>query len=67
MGKTLQLPLNAADAGAVHPIKWAVHRARYMTLESIAPLGDDPTVMLPAMAARHTRPDQPEPTWPSRQ
>jgi transposase-like protein len=31
--------------------EWAVQRARYMTLETIAPLGDDPTIMLPAMAA----------------
>jgi putative transposase len=29
----------------------AVQRARYMTLETIAPLGDDPTVSLPALAA----------------
>lgn len=31
--------------------EWAVQRARYMTLETIAPLGDDPTLMLPAVAA----------------
>jgi putative transposase len=31
--------------------EWAVQRARYMTLETIAPLGDDPTVLLPAVAA----------------
>lgn len=31
--------------------EWAVQRARYMTLESIAPLGDDPLVSLPAVAA----------------
>jgi len=30
--------------------KWAVQRARYMTLETIAPLNDDPTVTLPAVA-----------------
>src|ERR1700745_487143 len=30
---------------------WAVQRARYMTLETIAPLSDDPTVKLPAVAA----------------
>ena len=30
--------------------EWAVQRARYMTLETIAPLNDDPTVMLPAVA-----------------
>jgi hypothetical protein len=28
--------------------EWAVQRARYMTLETIAPLSDDPTVSLPA-------------------
>jgi putative transposase len=31
--------------------EWAVQRARYMTLESIAPLGDDPIVSLPPLAA----------------
>lgn len=31
--------------------EWAVQRARYMTLESIAPLGDDGAVLLPAVAA----------------
>ena len=31
--------------------EWAVQRARYMTLEPIAPLSDDLTVSLPAMAA----------------
>jgi len=31
--------------------EWAVQRARYMTLESISTLGDDPAVMLPAVAA----------------
>lgn len=30
--------------------EWAVQRARYMTLETIAPLNDDPTVTLPAVA-----------------
>ena len=30
--------------------EWAVQRARYMTLETIAPLGDDPIVSLPALA-----------------
>ena len=30
--------------------EWAVQRARYMTLETIAPLSDDPIVMLPAVA-----------------
>jgi len=31
--------------------EWAVQRARYMTLETIAPLSDDPVVTLPAVAA----------------
>ena len=31
--------------------EWAVQRSRYMTLESIAPIGDDPIVTLPAVAA----------------
>jgi transposase-like protein len=31
--------------------EWAVQRARYMTLETIAPLSDDPAVRLPSMAA----------------
>ncbi|VIO78759.1 hypothetical protein CI1B_74310 [Bradyrhizobium ivorense] len=30
--------------------EWAVQRGRYMTLETIAPLGDDPTVSFPAIA-----------------
>jgi transposase-like protein len=31
--------------------EWAVQRCRYMTLESVAPLSDDPFVKLPAVAA----------------
>ena len=31
--------------------EWAVQRARYMTLETIAPLSDDPAVSLPALEA----------------
>jgi transposase-like protein len=31
--------------------EWAVQRARYMTLETIAPLSDDPMIRLPAVAA----------------
>jgi putative transposase len=31
--------------------EWAVQRSRYMTLETIAPLSDDPPVSLPALAA----------------
>jgi putative transposase len=30
--------------------EWAVQRARYMTLETIAPLTDNPIVSLPAVA-----------------
>ncbi len=30
--------------------EWAVQRSRYMTLETIAPLSDDPIVRLPAVA-----------------
>lgn len=28
--------------------EWAVQRARYMALETIAPMGDDPVISLPA-------------------
>ena len=31
--------------------EWAVQRARYMTLETIAPMSDDPNVSLPLLAA----------------
>jgi transposase-like protein len=31
--------------------EWAVQRARYMTLETIAPMRDDLTLMLPAATA----------------
>jgi putative transposase len=31
--------------------EWAVQRARYMTLETLAPLSDDPIVSLPIMAS----------------
>ena len=31
--------------------EWAVQRARYMTLETMAALSDDPIVSLPAMPA----------------
>jgi len=30
--------------------EWAVQRSRYMTLETIAPLSDDPLISLPAVA-----------------
>jgi hypothetical protein len=31
--------------------EWAAQRARYMTLETIAPLSGDPAVSLPAIAS----------------
>ena len=31
--------------------KWAVQRARYVSLETIAPMSEDPLVKLPVMAA----------------
>jgi putative transposase len=31
--------------------EWAVQRARYMTLETIAPMSDDPVISLPAAAS----------------
>ena len=31
--------------------EWAVQRARYMMLETIAPISDNPIVSLPAVAA----------------
>src|SRR5438105_231317 len=31
--------------------EWAVQRGRYMSLETIAPLSDDPIIKLPAAAA----------------
>jgi hypothetical protein len=37
--------------GVVHAIKWAVQRARYMSLETIAPLSHDLSVSLPLIAA----------------
>jgi putative transposase len=40
--------------------EWAVQRSRYMTLETIAPLSDDPIVSLPAVAASLIRPTSPE-------
>jgi hypothetical protein len=30
--------------------EWAVQRGRYMSLETIAPLSDDPIIKLPAVA-----------------
>ena len=31
--------------------EWAVQRSRYLSLESVAPMGDDPLVSLPILAA----------------
>ena len=31
--------------------EWSVQRSRYITLESIVPIGDDPLVSLPTLAA----------------
>jgi hypothetical protein len=43
------------DEGKLTPYlwndEWALQRARYMTLETIEPLSNDPIVKLPAMAA----------------
>jgi hypothetical protein len=36
--------------------KWAVQRARYMALKTIAPIGEDPVISLPAAASRSSRP-----------
>jgi hypothetical protein len=44
-------PTPGTMGGVVHAIKWAVQRARYMTLETIGALSDDPIVKLPAVAA----------------
>jgi putative transposase len=38
--------------------EWAVQRARYMTLETIAPMGDNNLVSLPAVADWQNRPGQ---------
>jgi len=46
--------------------EWAVRRARYMTLETIAPVSDDPLVSLPALA-RLTPGLRRQPTVASRQ
>jgi hypothetical protein len=47
------LPHSDAERGLSMPSnKWAVQRARYyMTLETIAPLSDDPLASLPALAS----------------
>jgi len=45
------LPKNAPSSEVIYAIKWAVQRARNITLESIAPISDDPIVSLPAWPA----------------
>jgi putative transposase len=42
--------LTGAPHGERSPDEWAVQRGRYMSLETIAPLSDDPIVKLPAVA-----------------
>lgn len=50
-------PNEAAVVGLVGAIlleqddQWSVERSRYMTLESVAPLSDDPTGSLPILAS----------------
>ena len=47
------MPVQEVRVGALlleHNDEWAVQRSRYMTLETIAPLGDDPLISLPAVA-----------------
>jgi hypothetical protein len=46
--------------------EWAVQRGRYMTLETIAPLSDDPIVRLPAPDNLTTRPALPQITSATR-
>ena len=43
--------LTAASAGVVHAIKWQFHH-RYMTLETMTGLSDDPTGILPNYAIK---------------
>ncbi len=43
-------PLFNFRTGAVHAIKWVLPRARYMTLETIAPMSDTPLARMPKMA-----------------
>ena len=36
--------------------EWAVQRARHMTLKTIAPMGEDAVISLPAVASGSSRP-----------
>jgi hypothetical protein len=49
----LDARIEAAVSAGIYDlgVGWAVQRARYMTLETIAPLRDDLNLMLPAAAA----------------
>ena len=58
--RTPPIRLNASTARSIRLVgailleqndEWALQRARYMTLETIAPIGDDPAVSLPAFAS----------------
>jgi hypothetical protein len=40
----------AAIKAMLAAYEWAVQRGRYMSLETISPLSDDPIVKLPAVA-----------------
>jgi len=44
-------PILTVRTEAIHAIKWAVQRARCMTLETVAPMGDDAVISLPAVAS----------------
>ena len=50
-----QLPANEPAVANVILLEqndeWAMQRARYMSLETIAPISDDPVVSLPALAS----------------
>ena len=44
------VPENTCRVSVEQNDEWTVQRARYITLESIAPVSDDPLVGLPAVA-----------------
>jgi putative transposase len=47
----MRLRLVGARAPSRHDDEWAVQRSRYMTLETIAMMSDDPLINLPAAAS----------------
>jgi len=51
MGATGKAPRTTGVIKAEQNDEWAVQRARYMSLETIAPLSDDPIIMLSAVPA----------------